>query len=140
MPYTNDHFELLRQWRGQRRDTANEAQNRAYDELVQAYNHTEQWANEVRANRFPEGRVEIRKRPTKQSNNFADYNWAKIYPSAEAPKELAYTVGIGADDGFVVKIDTVGLNDADAARQAYLALRGAYDNTSPIVAKLAAED
>lgn len=140
MPYTNDHFELLRQWRGQRRDAANEAQNRAYDELVQAYNHTEHWANEVKANQFPKGRVEIRKRPTKQSNNFADYNWAKIYPSAEAPKELAYTVGIGADDGFVVKIDTVGLNDADATRQAYLALRGAYDNTSPIVAKLAAAD
>jgi 5-methylcytosine-specific restriction protein B len=84
--------------------------------------------------------VEIRKRPTNQGNHFAAYKWAKIHPSAEALEELAYTVGIGADDGFVVKIDTVGLDESSPTRHAYLALRGVYDNTSPIVARLPAAD
>lgn len=140
MPYTNDHFELLSKWRDQRRDMANAEQNRAYAELVQAYELTEQWAQDVQARLFPGGRVELRKRPTTQANNFASYNWAKIYPSPAAPKGLAYTVGIGADDGFVVKIDTVGLGAAHTTRKDYLDLRGAYDNTSPIVAKLAPAD
>lgn len=138
--FTSDHFKLLNKWKGQRRDETNPEQNRAYEELKKAYEITEAWAKSVKDALFPLGRVEIRKRPTNQGNNFAAYNWAKLYPSEEAPKELAYTVGIGADDGFVVKIDTVGLDDTDATRKAYLSARGAYDNTSPFVAKLSASD
>ncbi|WP_114153321.1 McrB family protein [Chromobacterium haemolyticum] len=138
--FTSDHFKLLNKWKGQKRDESNPEQNRAYEELKKAYEVTEAWAEKVKETLFPIGRVEIRKRPTNQGNNFASYNWAKIYPSSEAPKELAYTVGIGADDGFVVKIDTVGLEESSATRRAYLALRGAYDNTSPFVAKLQATD
>lgn len=138
--FTSDHFKLLNKWKGQKRDESNPEQSRAYDELKKAYEVTEAWAIELQKKLFPQGRVEIRKRPTNQGNNFTSYNWAKIYPSADSPKELAYTVGIGADDGFVVKIDTVGLDDGDAVRKAYLGLRGAYDNTSPIVAKLSAAD
>ncbi|WP_313134153.1 AAA family ATPase [Stutzerimonas nitrititolerans] len=138
--FTSDHFKLLNKWKGQKRDESNSEQNRAYEELKKAYEVTEAWANKVKAELFPVGRVEIRKRPTNQGNNFAGYNWAKIYPSPEAPKELAYTVGIDANDGFVVKIDTVGLDDSDATRKGYLALRGTYDNTSPFIAKLPAAD
>lgn len=138
--FTSDHFKLLNKWRGQRRDESNPEQQRAYDDLKNAYEVTEAWAEGLKSNLFPMGRVEVRKRPTNQGNNFAAYNWAKIYPSAEAPKALAYTVGIGADDGFVVKIDTVGLNESDASRQAYVALRGGYDNNAPFVAKLPAAD
>lgn len=138
--FTSDHFKLLNKWKGQKRDESNPEQNRAYEDLKKAYEVTEAWADKVKAELFPVGRVEIRKRPTNQGNHFASYNWAKIYPSPEAPKELAYTVGIGADDGFVVKIDTVGLDDSDATRRTYLALRGAYDNTAPFVAKLPASD
>ncbi|AJY30015.1 AAA domain family protein [Burkholderia thailandensis 34] len=138
--FTSDHFKLLNKWKGQKRDETNPEQNRAYEDLKKAYEITEAWAKSVKDTLFPLGRVEIRKRPTNQGNNFAAYNWAKLYPSEEAPKELAYTVGIGADDGFVVKIDTVGLDDTDATRKAYLSVRGAYDNTSPFVAKLSASD
>lgn len=138
--FTSDHFKLLNKWKGQRRDESNPEQNRAYDDLKKAYEVTEAWAHQVNAELFPVGRVEIRKRPTNQGNNFAGYNWAKIYPSSEAPKELAYTVGIDANDGFVVKIDTVGLDEADATRKAYLALRGTSDSASPFVAKLPAAD
>lgn len=138
--FTSDHFKLLNKWKGQKRDDSNPEQNRAYKDLKQAYEVTEAWANKVMTELFPVGRVEIRKRPTNQGNNFAGYNWAKIYPSPDAPKELAYTVGIAADDGFVVKIDTVGLEDSDATRQSYLELRGASNNDSPFVAKLPASD
>ena len=138
--FTSDHFKLLNKWKGQKRDESNPEQNRAYEELKKAYEVTEEWAHKVKVALFPVGRVEIRKRPTNQGNNFSSYNWARIYPSTDAPKELAYTVGIGADDGFVVKIDTVGLDDSDATRQAYLALRGAYDNSAPFIAVLPAAE
>ena len=137
--FNNDHFKLLNKWKGQKRDESNPEQNRAYEELSEAYRVTEAWAKEVKARLFPNGSVEIRKRPTNQGNNFAAYNWAKIYPSSGAPKQLAYIVGIGADDGFVVEIDTVNLDDSDPVRQAFLKLRGAYENGSPIVAKLPAD-
>lgn len=136
--FTSDHFELLNRWRGEKRDDLNPEQNRAFDELKEAYALTGLWAERVRFELFPVGSVEIRKRPTTQANRFAAYNWARVYPSPESPREVAYTVGIEAEGNFVVKIDTVGLNDSDAIRQAYLALRGPYDNAAPFVAKLPA--
>lgn len=138
--FTSNHFHLLNKWKGQKRDESNPEQSQAYDDLKKAYEVTEAWANKIKAELFPVGRVEIRKRPTNQGNSFAGYNWAKVYPSSEAPKELAYTVGIEANDGFVVKIDTVGLDNSESTRKAYLRLRGTYDNTSPFVAKLPAAD
>ncbi|SFH23819.1 5-methylcytosine-specific restriction enzyme B [Nitrosospira sp. Nsp14] len=138
--FTSDHFKLLNKWKGQKRDESNPEQNRAYEELKKAYEVTEAWANEVKTKLFPLGVVKVRKRPTSQANSFLPYNWARIYPATDSPKELAYTVGIGADDGFVVKIDTVGLDDGAPVRRDYLSLRGGYDNASPIVAMLPASD
>lgn len=138
--FTSDHFKLLNKWKGQRRDESNPEQNRAYEELKKAYELTEAWANEVKAKLFPTGVIKVRKRPTSQANSFLPYNWARIYPATDSPKELAYTVGIGADDGFVVKIDTVGLDEGAPVRREYLALRGSYDNASPIVAMLPASE
>lgn len=138
--FTSEHFELLNRWRGQKRDGSNEEQNRAYHDLKEAYQVTEAWAERVKGKLFPDGRVDIRKGPTNQGKNFFGYNWAKIYPSSEAPKELAYTVGIDAEVGFVVKIDTVGVDDSDATRRAYLKLRGGFDNEAPFVALLPAEE
>ena len=89
---------------------------------------------------FPLGVVKIRKRPTSQGNSFLHYNWARIYPATDSPKELAYTVGIGADHGFMVKIDTVGLGDGAPVRHDYLSLRGKDDSASPIVAILPASE
>lgn len=137
--FTSDHFKLLNRWKGQKRDESNPEQNRAYDELKNAYKITEAWAEAVRAQLFPVARpIEIRKRPTNQGNNFAAYNWARIYPFQEAPKELAYTVGIDADVGFVVKIDTVQADPDLRAR--YESIRGAFSNESPIVAILPIHD
>ena len=138
--FTSDHFKLLNKWKKQKRDESSPEQNRAYEELKKAYEVTEAWAHKLKAALFPMGRVEVRKRPTNQGNNFAPYNWAKIYPSSDSPKELAYTVGIDSENGFVVKIDTVGMHDFDATRRAYMALRGSFDNASPIVRMLPADE
>lgn len=138
--FTNDHFAQLNKWNGQKRDESNPEQTRAYEELKTAYEVTEAWANEVKAELFPMGVVKLRKRPTSQANSFLPYNWARIYPTTNSPKDLAYTVGISADKGFVVKIDTVGLDESDPIRRDYLALRENYGNESPIVAMLPASE
>ncbi len=138
--FTSDHFKLLNKWKGQKRDESNPEQNRAYEELKKAYEVTEAWANEVKTKLFPMGVVKVRKHPTSQANSFLPYNWARIYPAADSPKELAYTVGIEADEGFVVKIDTVGLDEGAPARRDYLAVRGQFNNMSPIVAMLPVSD
>ncbi len=52
---------------------------------------------------------------------------------------MAFTVGIDADDGFVVKIDTVGLGESNKTRKAYLALRGDYYN-APFVTTMPTGD
>ncbi|WP_305417950.1 hypothetical protein [Photobacterium leiognathi] len=50
--------------------------------------------------------IKIRKSPVNQGNHFFDYNWAKIYPEKNSPKELAFTIGIGKTGAFF-KVDTV---------------------------------
>lgn len=138
--FTSDHFKLLNKWKGQKRDESNPEQSRAYEDLKKAYEVTEAWAHKVNLELFKKGRVEIRKRPTNQGNNFVPYNWGRIYPSSESPKELAYTVGIDATLGFIVKIDVVDTQTADATlRQRYEKIRGSF-TTSPIVAVLPATD
>lgn len=138
--FTGRHFELLNRWKGQRRDKSDPEQNKAYDDLKEAYAITEAWAREVKARLFPSGKVKIIKKPTDQANSFKNYTWARIYPNEDSPRHLAYTTSINGEYGFEVKIDTVGLQERKLARRAYLALRGNYDNSSPIVALLSKDE
>jgi 5-methylcytosine-specific restriction protein B len=132
--FTSDHFKLLRKWKKLEYDSSRPEQKRAYDDLKEAYDITEAWARAVQQRLFPEGDVRIHKRPTSQANTFNPYNWACIDPWKGVPEALTYTVGIDADAGFVVKIDT---DQADPAlRTRYEAVRGSFDNQSPIVAIL----
>jgi 5-methylcytosine-specific restriction protein B len=139
--FTSEHFKLMNKWKGQKYDASNPEQKRVYEELKRAYIVTEEWANRVREKLFPLGsRVEIRKRPTNQANNFFEYTWAKIYPRLDSPKELAYTVGIDSSIGFVIKIDTVGLDDTSPLRKTYLNLRNPPNDQSPFYAFLSVEE
>jgi 5-methylcytosine-specific restriction protein B len=138
--FTSDHFKLLNKWKGQKRDDSNPEQNRAYEELKQAYEATEQWAHGLQGKLFPDGYVKVFKKPTNQANNFLAYNWARIYPTEASPNEMAYTVGINADNQFVVKIDTVGLDPNESLRKKYEQTRGSFDNSSPIVRLLPADE
>ena len=138
--FSSQHFALLREWQGRKYDRDSPDHQRAYQELKTAYDLTKQWADGVVAALFPSGTVTCRRRPTNQGNNFERYNWARIYPTKNAPERLAYTVGIDAEGWFVVKIDTVHLSDNDPIRKKYAEMRGTYDNASPIVAMLSVAD
>lgn len=138
--FTDKHFNLLQEWRGKKRNLSDSNQDGVYQELRKAYEVTYRWAIAVNKSLFPAGRVSIRRRPTNQGNVFSHYQWARIYPSVESPTKLAYTVGIAANGGFVVKIDTVGLNENDPLRRAYLSLKGPSESDSPIVAILPAAE
>ena len=137
--FTERHFTLLDQWQGKKYDKMDPEAVRTYDDLKKAYAITGRWAKEVAAILFPPGKVRVVRKPTNQANIFQSYNWARIYPEQDSPEELAYTVGIAGESGFVVKIDTVKIGERDARRRAYLDLRGSYDSSSPIVATLSKE-
>jgi 5-methylcytosine-specific restriction protein B len=133
--FTREHFDLLGKWKGQKKESADSLAQAAYDELAKAYRVTEDWAEAVQRRLFPDGYVSVRKKPTSQANKFTGYNWARIFPSPTSPEQLAYTVGIDLE-GFVVKIDTVATAEGSPVRNAYKALRGPDDSTSPFVARI----
>lgn len=128
MGYSKEHFDLLDQFGGklnQRHENAE--QQYAYDVLAEAYKVTENWAYSLQKTVFPNGYIKIRKSPVNQGNHFAEYNWAKIYPEQDSPKELAITVGISAEHLFL-KIDTV--NASSTLRADYENIRGDYTNST----------
>ncbi len=139
--FTSDHFKLLNKWKGTIYDKTNPEQQKVYNELSEAFNVTKRWAEAVQQSFFPMGWSKTVRKPTAQwQEKFIPYNWGRIYPSSESPKELAYTVGIDAVLGFVVKIDVVDTQTEDAAlRPKYEAIRGPL-TASPIVALLSATD
>lgn len=139
--FSNDHFKLLSKWKGTVYDKTNPEQQRVYEELGQAYDVTKQWAEALQKELFKNGWAKTVRKPTDQwQKKFIPYNWARIYPSNNAPKGLAYTVGIDADLGFVVKIDLVDIEvDDPVLRKKYEQIRGPF-TSSPIVAIKSAAD
>lgn len=130
---------LLDQFGGVKREK-NDEHNAAYTNLRMTYNKVGTWAAQVQQALFPEGRTDIRRAPTNQSQDFAAYQWAKIYPSKKGPAELAYTVSLEKDHGFVIKIDTVALDDNDPRRKRYLDYRGDEYQGSSIVKIIPADE
>lgn len=124
--FTRQHFDLLESWEGKKTNPSNEKQKLEYPILKKAYEITEKWAHKLNKTYFPNGHVKIRKSPINQGGNFANYNWAKIYPETKSPLELAFTVGISTD-GFFIKLDTVNANTK--LRSKYEAIRGDYLNS-----------
>ncbi|WCM50802.1 AAA family ATPase [Pseudomonas sp. WJP1] len=139
--FNNDHFKLLNKWKGTVYDKTNPEQQRVYEELGKAYDVTKQWADALQEQLFTGGWTKTVRKPTDQwQKKFIPYNWARIYPSNNAPEGLAYTVGIDADLGFVVKIDLVDIKVNDPVlRKKYEQIRGPL-KSSPIVAIKSADD
>jgi len=139
--FNNDHFKLLNKWKGTVYDKTNPEQQRVYEDLGQAYDVTKHWAEALQQQLFKDGKTKTVRKPTDQwQKKFTHYNWARIYPTQNAADGLAYTVGIDAELGFVVKIDLVDIKVNDPAlRKKYEQIRGPL-TSSPIVAiKSAAE-
>jgi 5-methylcytosine-specific restriction enzyme B len=139
--FNNDHFKLLNKWKGTVYDKTNPEQQRVYEELGQAYDVTKHWAEALQQQLFKNGWTKTVRKPTDQwQKKFIPYNWGRIYPSNNAPEGLAYTVGIDADFGFVVKIDLVDIKvDDPALRKKYEQIRGPL-TSSPIVAIKSADE
>lgn len=139
--FNNDHFKLLNKWKGTVYDKTNPEQQRVYEELGQAYDVTKHWAEGLQQQLFKDGKTKTVRKPTDQwQKKFTHYNWARIYPTQNAPDSLAYTVGIDAELGFVVKIDLVDIKINDPAlRKKYEQIRGPI-TSSPIVAIKSAAD
>lgn len=139
--FTSDHFKLLNKWKGTVYDKTNPEQLKAYEELSRAFDVTKRWAEALQAQHFPMGWSKTVRKPTDQwQKKFISYNWGRIYPSKESPNELAFTVGIEADLGFVVKIDAIDTQTEDSTLRArYESIRGPFA-ASPIVAILPTEE
>ncbi len=137
--YKKEYFDLLEEFGGLKRVAGNPKHDRAYQELKAAYGLTKQWANMLKEKHFPDGIVKVVRKPTNQANKFETYNWARIYPTKNSPKELAYTVGMSAR-GFAIKIDTVHEPESSKTRAKYEKIRGVSDNDSPILSRLPVED
>lgn len=139
--FTRQHFELLQKWAGTTYDARNAEHEAAHRQLKEAFEVTKRWAAAVSERCFPDGRTKTVCRPLDQwQRRFRPYNWGRIYPGPDAPPELAYTVGIDAERGFVVKIDVVDTATSDRTlRPRYEAIRGEAPN-SPFVATLSADE
>lgn len=132
--FTEEDFKILQRFAGERMVYDN-AQQYAYKHLRKTYEKVKYWADELKRRLFPEGSVHVIRRPTNQGNVFDPYLWAKVYPSPDSLKELAFTVEINADNKFIIKIDTVRLHERHPWRIIYEDYMGNWYN-SPIVLHL----
>ena len=127
--FTQEHFDLLTNWGGKDYLKNEQSHKVAYQQMCTAYEMIEEWAKKLQERSFPNGYSKQRKSPLNQKQVFAKYWWAQIYPNkkskakTEEKKEiLAYTVHI-EESGFIVKLDTIGLNANDPKRKKYEELR-----------------
>jgi hypothetical protein len=132
--FTEEDFEDLAKYAGQKKDKTDPEHQDAYEDLRNTYAKINYWAKETQKETFSEGSTKIIQKPTNQANKFEHYHWSKIYPDkiSEGIKILAFTIAIDAQDGFVIKIDTVGLRDNDKRRMQYFSMRGDYRNSGII--------
>lgn len=132
--FTEEDFNDLAKYAGQKKEKTNPEHQEMYDALRKTYAKINYWARETQKRAYPEGATHIIQKPTNRANKFESYHWAKIYPDkeSEALKFLTFTIAIDAVDGFVIKIDTIGLGDNDKLRREYFSIRGDYRNSGII--------
>lgn len=136
--FSREQFTALQSCASQRREAGNPLHENAWPLLKAAYEVTASWAQALQRQLFPEGYVKVRRAPLNQAQIFHAYNWARIYPATDSPVELAYTVGIDSELGFIVKIDTVF---PDAALQRRFEQQVGNDHaSSPVAAMLTMEE
>ncbi|MBL7964931.1 MAG: EVE domain-containing protein [Flavobacteriales bacterium] len=127
--FTEEELQLMSSYAGTRYDKSDAAQRAAYDRLRVTYDKVAYWAKQVQEQVFPDGNMDILRKPTNQASRFERYQWARIYPSSESPREVAFTVSLEDRGRLIVKIDTVGIRDNDPRRQPYLAYRGEFERS-----------
>nr|WP_294860482.1 AAA family ATPase [uncultured Fluviicola sp.] len=134
--FTPNDLETLNKYVGKsKRDIAEQEFNDVYDYLKNVYQKVKYWADELNKNAFNgRGVVSINRRPTNRVGNFDSYLWAQVYPNTDSPSQIAYTIEINNESGFLIKIDTIRQGNNEI-RQKYDVYRGDYYN-SPIILHL----
>ena len=135
--FSREQFTALQSCANQPREAGNPLHEKAWPQLKAAYEVTASWAEALKRRLFPQGYVKVRRAPLNQAQVFHAYNWARIYPAEDSPVELAYTVGIDSELGFLVKIDTV-FPDAALQRRFEQQVGSDYAR-SPVAAMLTME-
>lgn len=130
--FNSEDFRVLEEYSKVRREKDNEDHQKAYNRLRKVYDKVKYWMNEIQQRNFPKGWTDIRRSPINQGQYFESYQWGKIYPGQDSPKELAYTVAISDNHELNVKIDTVGLSDDDPKRKKYFIYRGEWESSKII--------
>lgn len=130
--FNDKDFASLKQFAGQKKSSIPESQE-TYEYLRDtSYTKLKRLAITVSEHLFLGKKgIHVVRRPINQGGNFQEYLWAKIYPTSTSlnNKILAYTLSIDTDDQYVIKIDTVGLDDNNELRKAYINFRGDYFNS-----------
>jgi AAA domain (dynein-related subfamily) len=125
--FKQDEIDLLVLWS---KEDYNKAKDKdAYNTLKGLYDKVGYWAESVKSEFAPNGRMKIVRKPTNQANKFERYQWAKIYPQADSNPKLAYTLSLEESD-FIIKIDTVGQN---SIRSEYESYRGEWGNSEIVI-------
>ena len=127
--FTTDDLDRLAQYKELKYDSTDTVQKDAHQALGQLYRKVEHWARTAQEDVFPTGRTILRRDPRNQGGYFERYHWAKIYPTTDSPKQLAFTVSVENGEVFTIKIDTVGLSDNDSIKQHFATYRGPYENS-----------
>jgi hypothetical protein len=132
-----EHFDLLQRyggtpWTGSTEHLA------AREQMREPYRATKAWADALRDRLFPGVPTDGRMAVVNQGQHFSRYTWWRIYPSMSAPRELAYTVGIDDQEGFIVKLDTY--QPTPSMRAFYEAERGPTNIGSPFAGTMTAAE
>ena len=135
MAYINiDHYKLLKKLKGAVYQEFHAEQQRVYEARGQAYDIAKQGAEDLQQLGFKNSWIKTVGKATDWSGRCAAYNRAPIYSEQNFRKVLAYTVGINAAQGFVVKFDLVEAKVAERVlRVNYARIRGGF-TPSPIAA------
>lgn len=136
--FTNEEFDLLEETAEKPCDRSQPEVEKAYQDLKVAYNKVKYWAEELQKKMFSNGKVKITRRPTSQGNRFDGYLWGRIYPTEQDYKDkwLALTVGMDRSYRYVIKIDTVLLDEKTVTRKKYEIARGDYENSEIVIQHL----
>lgn len=125
--FKQDEIDLLIEWSKEDYDKTKDKD--IYNKLKGLYHKVGYWAESVKAEFAPNGRMEIIRKPTNRGGKFERYQWAKIYLQADSNPKLTYTLSLEESD-FIIKIDTVGQN---SIRSAYESYRGEWGNSEIVI-------
>jgi 5-methylcytosine-specific restriction endonuclease McrBC GTP-binding regulatory subunit McrB len=125
-------IKLLKQLAGKKYNKGNATSRAENESLKPLYAKVEHWAILLKNKLFPNGRINVNKKPTNQGQIFEYYQWAKIWPDQETFNYwyLAFTVAVTSDEKYELKFDIVKKHEVEKSiLEKYEFLRGNSANS-----------